>query len=225
MSSDSAFVISILNEKGGVGKTTLATNLYRAIVKDESASALFVDSDPQGTARDHHSEAEGELFDMIGLDRPTIDKDVKKFLDMYDYLIIDGKPGIANSDAMMMAKTVSISDLILIPIQPSPYDVTATQRLVELVHSRMEVDPTLKAAFVITRAIANTNISKEVFETVKAFDLPVLNSMTTQYVGFAEAPMKGTTAFDEKPYGNEGVQIRKIKNEIMEMLHGSSERE
>lgn len=223
MNNENAIVISILNEKGGVGKTTLATNLYRALVKEESVSALLVDSDPQGSARDHHSAADGEIFDMIGLDRPTIDKDLKKFLPMYDFIIIDGKPGMANSDAMMMARTISVSDVILIPVQPSPYDVSATQRLVELIHQRMEVDTQLKAAFVISRSIANTNISKEVFETVKSFGLPVFRAMTSQLVAYPESPMTGLTAYDVRPYGTAAVQIRAIKNEMLELIEGTWE--
>ena len=60
-------VVAVLNQKGGVGKTTLATNLARALHL-EGATVLLVDSDPQGSARDWHAAGDGQLVNVVGLD-------------------------------------------------------------------------------------------------------------------------------------------------------------
>ena len=66
-------VISVLNQKGGAGKTTIATNLAHALLLDHY-KVLLVDSDPQGSLRDWNESNGGELIPVIGLDRETLPK-------------------------------------------------------------------------------------------------------------------------------------------------------
>src|SRR5215469_7836531 len=125
-------VVAVLNQKGGVGKTTLATNLARALHL-EGAKVLLVDSDPQGSARDWH--AAGQLVNVVGLDRPTLDKDLKAVGGGYDWLIIDGAPQAHN----LTVAAIKAAGVILIPVQPSPYDIWGTSDVVDLVKQRQEV--------------------------------------------------------------------------------------
>ena|SRR5437660_433783 len=69
-------VIAVLNQKGGSGKTTIATHLARALQLD-GHDVLLVDSDPQGSARDWAAVREDQPVPVVGLDRPTIDRDLK----------------------------------------------------------------------------------------------------------------------------------------------------
>lgn len=69
-------VIAVLNQKGGSGKTTIATHLARALQLD-GADVLLVDSDPQGSARDWAAVREDQPLTVVGIDRPTIDRDLK----------------------------------------------------------------------------------------------------------------------------------------------------
>jgi chromosome partitioning protein len=61
-------IISILNPKGGCGKTTISTNLARAL-HERGSSTLIVDSDPQGSARDWHAASDNNPLALIALDR------------------------------------------------------------------------------------------------------------------------------------------------------------
>lgn len=70
-------VISVLNQKGGSGKTTVATHLARAL-QLAGNSILLVDSDPQGSSRDWAAVHEEQPVPVIGIDSPTIDRDLKK---------------------------------------------------------------------------------------------------------------------------------------------------
>lgn len=82
-------IISILNQKGGTGKTTLAVNIAREYTTRDFKT-LLVDSDEQGSALRWHEESGGELIDLTCLPVNTLHKDVMKFTDFYDRIIIDG---------------------------------------------------------------------------------------------------------------------------------------
>ena len=73
-------VIAVLNQKGGSGKTTIATHLARAL-QLQGSSVLLVDSDKQGSARDWSAVDESNPVTVIGLDRPTLDRDLKNISD------------------------------------------------------------------------------------------------------------------------------------------------
>jgi chromosome partitioning protein len=146
-------VIAVLNQKGGAGKTTIATHLARALQLD-GADVLLVDSDPQGSARDWAAVREDQPVPVVGLDRPTIERDLKSIAQK-DYVIIDGAPQAHD----LAVSALKAAHFILIPVQPSPYDIWATSDLVDLVKQRMELtEGQLKAAFLISRAIRNTKL-------------------------------------------------------------------
>ena len=83
-------VIAVLNQKGGSGKTTIATHLARSLQLDGD-SVLLVDSDPQGSARDWAAVREEQPVTVVGIDRPTIERDLKHIA-RKDFVVIDGAP-------------------------------------------------------------------------------------------------------------------------------------
>ena len=203
-------IISLLQEKGGSGKTTISINVARAI-KDRGYSVLLVDSDPQGSARDWHDANEGRMLDVIGLDRPTIDKDIKKFVDDYEYIFVDGAPHLS----VMITKTILLSDVVLIPVQPSPYDVWASSSLVSLIKQRQElIDGKPLTAFVISRRIVNTNIGKEAYDVLKEYGLPILTAGTYQRVSYAETAAAGMTVLNSTDMAAR-AEINALATEIL----------
>jgi chromosome partitioning protein len=92
---------------------------------------------------------------------------------------------------------------ILIPVQPSPYDIWATADLVELVKQRIEVtDGKLQAAFVVSRAIKGTRIGAELPRLWPATACPFLNARITQRVSYPGTAAAGTTILDAEPDGD-----------------------
>lgn len=206
-------IISVLNQKGGAGKTTIAINLARRLTLDDD-DTLLVDSDPQGSARNWHVNSNGELLRVIGLDRPTIDKDVKKLALHYKWIIVDGAPQLSE----MATKTVICSDFVLIPVQPSPYDIWATQDTVDVIKQRQNItDGKPKAAFVISRNIVNTRIGKEVRQVLERFELPIFNSMTCQRIAYSKSA-KGSTVFDDSHCEEAKSEIENIYTELKEFI-------
>lgn len=208
-------IISVLNQKGGSGKTTIATNIAHALSL-EGEKVLLVDSDPQGSARDWSEANEGELLPVVGLDRETLAKDLLRISEGYQWVIVDGAPQLAR----MAAAAVKVSDMVLIPVQPSPYDIWATADLVEIVKARQEVANGFpKAAFVISRAIKNTKLGKEIGSALSEYEIPILKSVITQLVVYPTTASKGLSVL----HGADTTAIAEIKSlltEIKEFLIG-----
>lgn len=207
-------VIAVLNQKGGAGKTTIATHLARAL-QLAGADVLLVDSDPQGSARDWAAVREDQPVPVVGIDRPTIERDLKSVASGKDFVVIDGAPQAAD----LAVSAIKAANFILIPVQPSPYDIWATADLVELVKQRIEVtDGKLKAAFVVSRAIKGTKIGAEVVEALSGYGLPVLDSRITQRVSYPSTAAVGTTVSDAEPDGEAAREIMALANEIKQLL-------
>jgi len=206
-------VIAVLNQKGGSGKTTIATHLARALQMD-GADVLLVDSDPQGSARDWAAVREDQPLTVVGIDRPTIDRDLKNVA-RKDFVVIDGAPQAAD----LAVSAIKAADFVLIPVQPSPYDIWATADLVELVKHRIEVtDGRLQAAFVVSRAIKGTKIGAEAAEALAGYGLPVLESRITQRVIYPSTAANGTTVMEAEPTGDAAAEIRALAAELKHKL-------
>lgn len=206
-------VVGVLNQKGGAGKTTIATHLARGLQLDGD-SVILVDSDPQGSARDWAAVSDDNPVMTVGIDRPTLDRDVRKL--PADFVVIDGAPHLES----MAVSAIKSSDLVLIPVQPSPYDVWATAALVELVKQRIEItDGKLKAAFVVSRAITGTTIASEIFDTLAEYDLPVLTTPIHQRVDYPRTAARGGTVFDVQA-GDQAAaaEIRQLVAEVRATL-------
>ena len=207
-------VIAVLNQKGGSGKTTIATHLTRALQLD-GASVLLVDSDPQGSARDWAAVRDDNPVTVVGIDRAKLlDRDLKN-VSSKDFAVIDGAPQAGD----LAVSAIKAASFVLIPVQPSPYDIWATAELVEMVKQRIEVtDGRLRAAFVVSRAIKGTKIGAEVAEALAGYELPVLASRITQRVSYPGTAAAGTTILDAEPDGDGAKEIRALMNEIKQKL-------
>jgi chromosome partitioning protein len=207
-------IVALLNQKGGAGKTTISVNLARAL-QQENVKVLLVDSDPQGSARDWHAAADDSPLTVVGLDRPTLDKDIKGISHGYDWVIIDGAPQLEE----MAVAAIKCADIVLIPVQPSPYDVWASEDLVEVIKARQQItDGKPKAAFVISRQITNTNLGKEVRDALSGYGLPIFNNGTFQRVAYAKTAAKGLSVVDTEPANEAANEIKKIAKELKEFM-------
>src|SRR5262249_22946686 len=151
-------VISVLNQKGGAGKTTLSIHIATALAR-RGEKVILIDADQQGSALDWSVARDGEPpFPVAGLPKASIHKDLPRLVSGYDTVLIDGPPRVYD----VARSAIMASDLVLIPVQPSPYDVWAAKEIVDLLQEASVYKGKLKSAFVINRKIVNTAIGRDV---------------------------------------------------------------
>lgn len=185
-------IVSFLNPKGGSGKTTLSINLARAF-HDRGLKVLLVDSDPQGSASDWHAAREDNPVPLVAFGKPENLRGLPGIAAPYDVALIDGAAKLES----MIAAAVKVSDLVVIPVQPSPFDIWAAGDLVELVKARQEVmNGRPKAVFVVSRAVKGTRLGQEVTAALAEFGLPMLEAGTVQRQVFPQTAADGLTVFD-----------------------------
>jgi chromosome partitioning protein len=209
-------VIAVLNQKGGSGKTTISTHLARSL-QISGYKVILVDSDSQLSASNWAAVNEEHPLLVVGIQRPTLDRDVKQ-LPNVDFVVIDGSPRLQE----MSISALKAADLALIPVQPSPYDVWSATDMVKLVKDRIEItNGALKAAFVISRAIVGTKIGREISEALSGLELPVLESKISQRIIFSNSASLGSTAMDQDKTSEAAKEIDKLTEEVLKILEVS----
>ena len=203
-------IIGVLSQKGGVGKTTLSLNLASHYVAT-GLRVLLVDADPQGSALTWSSmRSATPLFPVVGMAKPTLHKDLPSIAADYDVTIIDGAPRVNN----LGRAAILASNFVLIPVQPSPFDVWAADDTVQLVQEAQQFKETLKAAFAINRKIVNTAIGRDVVKAFKDAPFPVLGPTVSQRVLFAECAGQGLTVREIAPNSEATREITALGNAI-----------
>jgi len=188
-------ILSVLTQKGGAGKTTVALHLAGEL-SSRGASVLVIDADPQGSALDwaeqRARDGRHRLFGVVGLARETLHREVPDLARPVDHVVIDGPP----RTTALVRSAMLAADLVLVPVQPSAFDVWASQAVLELVREAAVYKPDLRALFVVNRRIVGTRIARDVHAAVASLGIPVLGGSLAQRVIFAEAAGTGMLAYE-----------------------------
>ena len=206
-------IIGVLSQKGGVGKTTIAVNAA-ATLATRGRRVLLVDADPQGSSLAWSSARDrNPLFPVVGMAKPSLHRDLPEIAKDYDVVVIDGAPRVNE----LGRSAILASDTILIPVQPSPYDVWAAAFTVQLIREAQQFRESLTAAFVINRKIVNTAIGRDVASALDHFGTPVLPGHLCQRVVYAESASQGLSVVEVAPQSEAAREMATLVSSIAQV--------
>jgi chromosome partitioning protein len=180
--------IALIQQKGGVGKTSLAIH-GACTLADLGHSVLLVDMDPQGSilAWYEHATTLPEKLSVSTCDSAeNLDG-----LSGFSYVIID-TPG------RLSASVLAHCDAVVLPVVPSPLDIWAAADSVHLVKEQQAKNPGLKAALVVNRMQLNTRLGREIFEVIKGYEMPLFSKPVKQRTAYATTLASGSYAKTEE---------------------------
>ena len=202
-------ILSFLNQKGGVGKSTLSINAAHYFHR-QGSKTLLVDADPQGTANDWASRRDKMIFPVVSLARSNMAQEIQGHAVNYDHVVIDGPP---RAEALSRAVIIA-SDLIVIPIEASGASDWASQTTIQQVDEARQYKDNLIAVFLVSRVIVNTVISRSIRDHVADHGIPLLRSTVANRVPFAESLTMGKTIFEWSPGSAAAREFSTVMQEI-----------
>jgi chromosome partitioning protein len=206
-------IISLINQKGGVGKTTAAINITSCLAQ-KRYRALLIDSDPQGSVVQWQSIADNTEFDVVHLPRPIAQKDIRDIGRQYDHMVIDSPPAIEE----IARSAIQVSHLAIIPIAPSPLDIWSSSETVELVSKLKKRYRKLNARILVYRKISGTRLGREAREAMESYTFEIFKTEISQRIAFVEAMISGLSVLQYAPKSKAGDEIRQLSKEILKVI-------
>lgn len=203
-------IISFVNQKGGVGKTTTAINLAIGL-KKKNYNLVFIDADPQGSAIQWHAIEGNKSFEILHHPSPIHATDIRQLSMNYDYVIIDAPPAIGDISKAILA----VTDLAIIPLSPSALDVWSCWGTLKMIDEIRPLNSDIEVKLLINRKIPGTKIGRDSREAMKEFQMDVFNTELCQRVAFIDAMTSGVSVMQYAPHSKAAGEIERLCEEII----------
>ena len=204
-------IVTVAQQKGGTGKTTLAAHLAVAFARKKQ-SVPILDVDPQGSLGEWFEARERRLGEgATGLRFRTASgwgarREARDLGRDHDVVVIDTPPK-SDSEARPAIET---ADLVVVPIQPTPVDVWATDSTLEMIARERGA-----GLLVINRVPQRTLLAAEMITAIRAFGCAVAASQLGNRVAFAASMGKGATVMELEPSGKATLEVEALAAEIL----------
>ena len=203
-------IISFINQKGGVGKTTTAIN-FAAGLKRKNYNPVLIDADPQGSAMQWHAVEGNKAFEVLHYPQVMKDYDIEALEQNYDFVVIDAPP----ANTQITRSILGFSHLAIIPVSPSSLDVWACSGTMELIKEVQAENPDLDIKILINRKINGTNIGREARSTLEIFDTQIMDTELCQRVAYMDAMTAGVSVVQYAPGSKAAEEIVRLCDELI----------
>jgi chromosome partitioning protein len=210
-------IISVVSQKGGTGKTTVATNLascYAAMGRE----VLLVDADPQHSSLDWKADRPQELppINALHLPEKNLFQEVQNLQQKYALLIIDGGGRITAT----ARAAVAAADFLIIPTLPSKLDMLSTEDFIRTVIQEVQAyKPVVSGGILLNQLQAGTAIGKAAMEHLDTLGYPVFETKLHLYVAYREAAAAGRSVIEYDSTGKAAGEFTAFFKELLEVTH------
>lgn len=216
----SAKIITIFNQKGGVGKTTVAANLaYETELSGKRT--LLIDLDPQASLGIWVSNSpDEEPFPAAYIDlskmKTKVSSELKKHAGNYDVIIIDCPPTNESKEAQT---ALMVSDIVLIPIEPSPLSLMASDEALAFIQNVKIYNETLVTLIMASKVETKTKLAKSIMEELKnTEDAILIDAYTSVLDGYRQASLYGTGVSSLKGHAKAVTETKLFAREVLSYL-------
>ncbi len=210
-------LIALANQKGGTGKTTVATNLAGMYASQGHDTAL-ADTDPQRTALDWLDLRPAELPQVTACDVTGSEAEVRRVLlqldDRHDVVIVDAGGRISP----VVRAVVRLADFLLVPTLASLPDIRSTEMFYNQVIGEVAARKELRGSVMLNAVQAGTVLAREAETYLGDSDLPLLEARLGQRVAFREAIGRGLTVAEYEPSGRAAREMAVLLDELTEVM-------
>lgn len=200
-------IIALASQKGGVGKTTLAGHLAVEAERVGAGPVALIDADPQGSLADWWNERKAETPAFVQTSLANLKNDIDRLRDLgFKILVIDTPPAITST----IAEVVKLADLVVIPTRPSPHDLRAVAKTVDLVEDLYK-----PLVFVVNAASSRAKITTQAVIALSQHGT-LSPAIIHQRTDFASSMIDGRTVMEVSrgsPSATEIAELWKYVNE------------
>ncbi|VEP15193.1 conserved hypothetical protein [Hyella patelloides LEGE 07179] len=212
-------VISLVNQKGGVSKSTTSVHLCYWLIKKKKRKTLLIDVDTQCSSSKWVEEMEEVKIPMLVIQSPDdLLEQIPELTADYDYLVVDGPASLSESTRAILFR----SDLAVIPVQPSGVDLRSASDTVRLVKQAQSVrNGSPIAVLFLSRAVKGTNLKKEAIALLsKNPSATLLSTVIHQKQAIADTSGQSETVWNLPGFAasESAAEYEELFKEILELL-------
>ncbi|MES0879459.1 ParA family partition ATPase [Roseibium sp. SCP14] len=205
-------ILTVAQQKGGSGKTTLAAHLAVALAKKSGEPVAILDVDPQGSLGTWYEAREDKLGEEgTGLEFRTASgwgarREARSLARSHGYVVVDTPPK-TDTDAR---PAIDAADFVIVPVQPTPVDLWATSQTIDLA-----VRESTPAILVLNRVPPRASLTGEMADAIAASGYDTLDARLGNRTVYAAAMGKGIAVTEEAPTSKAAQEIDVLISELV----------